>query len=452
MSPAKKLKRAAAMKVYDFVDKDPERNIPRLLDALCRLDESKTVTSQSEAVKAVFSEPDNGWRDLILSLWTDIDDFQRRKLFETVAVNATLIGSSLQNKLKDKYGCNVPWAILFDPASACNLRCTGCWAAEYGHNLNLTFDEMESIIKQGEEMGVYFYVLSGGEPMVRKKEIIALCERHPECAFLAFTNGTLIDEAFADEMLRVGNFVPAISVEGFEEDTDFRRGEGTYRAVMKTCEILKRKKLLFGMSCCYTSKNAEIIGSEEYFDAMIGCGAKFCWLFTYMPVGKKAVPELMATAEQRSFMYEAVRAYRGVKPIFTIDFWNDGEFVQGCIAGGRRYLHINANGDIEPCAFAHYSDSNIRSDKIFDALRKPLFMAYHDNQPFNRNMLRPCPVLDNPGALADMVEKSGAHSTDIAAPEDARDIAKKCAGRAADWAKVSEELWEKSLCEKCRRY
>lgn len=121
--------------------------------------------------------------------------------------------------------------------------------------------------------------------------------------FSSFTNGTLIDEAFADEMLRVKNFVPSISVEGFEEATDSRRGQGTYQAVIRAMEILKRRKLPFGISCCYTSANAEVIGSEEYIDRMIELGAKFAWFFTYMPIGKAAAPESMASAEQREMMY-----------------------------------------------------------------------------------------------------------------------------------------------------
>ena len=157
----------------------------------------------------------------------------------------------------------------------------------------MTLDELDSIITQGEKMGIYMYIYSGGEPLVRKKDIITLCEMHPDCQFLAFTNATLIDEQFANEMLRVRNFVPAISVEGFEAETDFRRGEGTYQKVIQAMELLKRKKLVFGISCCYTSKNIEVIGSEAYFDKMIDLGAKFAWFFTYIPVGKDAVPELM---------------------------------------------------------------------------------------------------------------------------------------------------------------
>jgi MoaA/NifB/PqqE/SkfB family radical SAM enzyme len=331
-----------------------------------------------------------------------------------------------------------------DPTSACNLKCTGCWAAEYGNKLNLSIETLDNIIEQGKKLGTYMYIYSGGEPLVRKKDIIKLCEKHTDCAFLAFTNATLIDEDFADEMLRVKNFVPAISVEGFENETDFRRGNGTYEAVMKAMEILKNKKLPFGISCCYTSKNVEIIGSEKYFDDMINKGAKFAWFFTYMPVGKDAVPELMATAQQREFMYHQIREFRGTKPIFTMDFWNDGEYVTGCIAGGRCYLHINANGDIEPCAFIHYSDSNVHDKTLLEAFKSPLFMQYHNNQPFNGNHLRPCPLLDNQGRLADMVEKSGAKSTDLQKPENVRDLTAKCKNAAENWAPVADRLWDES--------
>lgn len=253
--------------------------------------------------------------------------------------------------------------------------------------------------------------------------------------------------------LRVKNFVPAISVEGFEEATDSRRGDGTYRKIIRAMEILKSKKLPFGISCCYTSANAEVIGSEAYFDYMIDLGAKFAWFFTYMPVGKGAVTDLIATAEQREMMYHKIREYRNTKPLFTIDFWNDGEYVGGCIAGGRSYCHINANGDIEPCAFMHYSDSNIREKTLLEAYRSGLFMGYHDNQPFNENMLRPCPVLDNPGRLTELVEKSGAKSTDYQNLESAKEFSDKCVSAAERWAPVSERLWKESgkcaACGKC---
>ncbi|NLB53378.1 MAG: radical SAM protein, partial [Syntrophomonadaceae bacterium] len=354
------------------------------------------------------------------------------------------IGEKRQNKAKEKHGCNIPWAILLDPTSACNLNCIGCWASEYGNQMNMDYPTLDNIIRQGKALGIYFYIFSGGEPLVRKADILKLCDEHNDCAFLSFTNGTLIDEQFANEMFRIKNFVPAISIEGFEAETDFRRGKGTYQAIIKAMEILRSKKLPFGVSCCYTSKNAETIGSENFFDEMIHRGAKFAWLFTYIPVGIDAVPELMVSAEQREFMYHQLRKFRESKPIFTMDFWNDGEYSTGCIAGGRRYAHINANGDIEPCAFIHYSDSSIYEKTLLEAFKSPLFMEYHNNQPFNSNHLRPCPLLDNPEHLARMVENSGARSTEFRNPENVKDLCVKCEKAAAHWAVTAERLWREN--------
>lgn len=341
MNASEVLKGFAMKQVYSYLDKDPEANLPNLLDMLEKYDKNgQAVTTQVEGIRAALSDPNNNWSKLVKSLWTDIDNEQRKKLVETVVIN-----------------------------------------------------------------------------------------------------GTLIDDAFADEMLRVKNLVPAISIEGFEEATDFRRGEGTYRKVIEAMTRLKERKLLFGISCCYTSKNVEVIGSEEYFDSMIDMGAKFAWLFTYMPIGAAAVPELIATAEQRKFMYEQIHKFRKTKPLFTMDFWNDGDAVGGCIAGGRGYCHINANGDMEPCAFIHYSDSNIKEKTLLECYQSPLFMAYRRSQPFNDNMLRPCPVLDNPGRLTQIVEESGARSTDLESPEHACDYCNRCVPAAEKWAPVADALW-----------
>ena len=443
MNASEKMKGFAMKQLYGWLDKNPEENIPKVLDYLEAHDaDGHGVTDQVRAIRKAIADPDNNWSRLVRSLWTDIDAGQRRKLVETVVVNDSMIGTPRTEKMQEKHHCNVPWAILMGPTSACNLHCTGCWAAEYGNRLNLSYEQLDSVIEQAKELGTYMFIYSGGEPLMRKADLIRLCEKHQDCAFLAFTNGTLIDDAFADEMLRVKNFVPAISIEGFEEATDSRRGKGTYAKVIAAMEQLRARRLLFGISCCYTSANVEVIGSEEYFDAMIDMGAKFAWMFTYIPIGADAVPELIATAEQRKFMYEKIHEYRQTKPLFTMDFWNDGDAVGGCIAGGRGYCHINANGDMEPCAFIHYSNANIKEQTLLECYQSPLFMEYRKNQPFNENMLRPCPVLDNPGRLTEMVAASGAHSTDLACPEQACDYCNRCVPAAERWATVADELWE----------
>ena len=166
-----------------------------------------------------------------------------------------------------------------------------------------------------------------------------------------------------------------------------------------------------------------------------------------MPVGNDAAVDLLPTKEQREYMYHRVREIRGFtggKQIFAFDFQNDGEYVGGCIAGGRNYFHINANGDAEPCVFIHYSSANIKEVSVLDALRQPLFMAYHNNQPFNKNHLRPCPMLENPEKLQQMVHETGAKSTDLQSPESVEHLCGKCEQYASIWKEKADELWEKS--------
>ena len=209
-------------------------------------------------------------------------------------------------------------------------------------------------------------------------------------------------------------------------------------------EILREKKLPFGISCCYTSQNLDSIGSEEYFDKMVEWGADFVWYFHYMPVGNDAVPELMPTPEQREYMYHKIREVRKTKPIFAMDFQNDAEYVGGCVAGGRRYFHINANGDCDPCVFIHYSNMNIREHSLLEVLQSPIFMAYHNGQPFNENQLRPCPMLENPEKLRKMVAESQAHSTDLQSPESAEHLCEKCEQYAKNWQETADRLWKNS--------
>jgi MoaA/NifB/PqqE/SkfB family radical SAM enzyme len=204
---------------------------------------------------------------------------------------------------------------------------------------------------------------------------------------------------------------------------------------------------LFGYSTCYHRYNTESVGSDEFVNDMIARGCRFSWNFTYMPIGKDAKMDLLVTPDQRAYMYRRIREIRASKPIFAMDFWNDGQYVKGCIAGGKRYLHINAAGDVEPCAFIHYSNVNIHDVTLLDALRSPLLMAYRRNQPFNSNMLRPCPLLDNPEMLASMVKESGAKSTDMEAPEDADKLCAKTAPAAKAWSTVADRLWEENLCK-----
>mgnify|MGYP000276021047 CR=1 FL=1 len=431
--------RAALNKVIDYLDEDPEKNIDTIMTLVDKFVPEYVLPSQRRAFDTAIRERNN-WYRLMMRIF-DLNPEVRTKLLKTLIVDCSVLAWPQQERMREKHQCNIPYAILLDPTSACNLRCTGCWAAEYGHALNLSFEDIDSIICQGKELGCHIYIYTGGEPLVRKDDLIRLCEKHQNCAFLCFTNATLIDEAFCQEMIRVKNFVPAISAEGDEASTDSRRGEGTYQKVDEAMDLLRSHGLPFGVSICYTSVNSDSVTSEEYIDWLIDKGALFAWIFTYMPVGKDSPTDLMPTPEQREKLYLFNDKMRQTKPLFTLDFQHDGEYVGGCIAGGRRYLHINAAGDVEPCVFIHYSNANIHDSTLLDCLRSPIFMEYYHEQPFNDNYMRPCPMLENPECLEYMVAESGAHSTDLVAQESAEELCAKTKPAAEAWAPVAERLW-----------
>ena len=432
----------AVKKAVKYARKDFNKNAPKILSLLEAADVKKVNRSTYAGLHKVLDDPDNNWMRFAKSIICDTNEEVLGKMIPPI-MNVAINSYQIRMESIEKYGCNVPWAILMDPTAACNLKCTGCWAAEYGHSSSLSYDDLARIIKEAKELGTYMYLYTGGEPTMRRKDLMRLCRENPDCIFMSFTNGTLIDDSFADEIAEVGNFFPAFSIEGYEAENDFRRGEGTFKRCTAAMERLKERGVPFGASLCYTSKNTDVLSSDEYIDWLIDRGVKFAWFFTYMPTGNGAVTELMVSPEQRALMFKKMREWRETKPIFALDFWNDGEYVQGCIAGGRHYFHINSNGDCEPCAFVHYSNVNIKEHSILEALQSPLFMAYKRNQPFSNNMLRPCPVLDNPGAISKMVAETGAYSTEMQHPESANELFDKTIAAAKAWKVKADELFDR---------
>ena len=448
MTMKQKIERASASVAFDgifkYVKKNPEENLIKLIDIAQKLMGGAFPEKNFDSFRKAVQDKDNVWRTFALNIIENCDESVIKNMLLALGLGAGVNGTKAVRENREKYKCNVPFTILFDPTSACNLRCKGCWSAEYGHKSNLTIDEMRSIINQGTELGAHLYMLTGGEPLIRKNDIITLCRENPDCAFLAYTNATLIDQSFCDEMKSVGNLALALSIEGFEASNDSRRGDGAYKTTVEAMDLLKKNGLLFGISVCYTSENIPCVTSPEFLNLMVEKGALFALYFNYMPVGKDAVVDLIPTPEQRVYMYKWIRQARNSKtgyPMFTMDFQNDGEFVGGCIAGGRNYIHINSEGDMEPCVFIHYSDSNIREKTILEALRSPLFMAYYHNQPFNDNHLRPCPMLENPECLRKIIAQTGAKSTDLIEPESADQLCSKCDRFAAAWKPVADDLW-----------
>ena len=175
-----------------------------------------------EKVVWIIDDNPNKWNRYIDNLLGTLHPNVVKETLMELGYESFFAGTKQIRKNREVYDGNIPWLILMDPTSACNLHCIRCWASEYNHKLGLTFDAMDSVIQQGKELGIHFYLFTGGEPLVRKKDIVALAKKHHDCAFHIFTNGTLIDEKFCKDMQDLGNISVAVSLEGFEEVNDGR--------------------------------------------------------------------------------------------------------------------------------------------------------------------------------------------------------------------------------------
>lgn len=367
----------------------------------------------------------------------------RKTIIKAAILNQLLVGTNKRKAFCERNGNSYsPGFIVISPSMKCNLNCYGCYAGYYKKNAELTFDEIDSVLTQAKEMGIYFCVVSGGEPFFYPR-IFELFEKHNDVIFHVYTNGSLIDEKFCRRIVEVGNVLPAISIEGYRGETDERRGDGHFDRIMKAMDLLREARVLFGFSATLTRGNTDILSSDEFIDLMIEKGCVLGWYFTYIPVGREPNLDLMQTPEQRGYQFERLTYLRNTKPILLADFWNDGHVVGGCIAAGRKYFHVNANGDVEPCVFCHFATHNIRNASLKDALNSPLFRTIRGELPSYKNLLRPCIVIDKPDTSRKVIAQCTPYFTHEGAELIYTELADRMNEYTEEYAVIADSLLEK---------
>lgn len=364
-------------------------------------------------------EDGSGIAGLLLRLGKAANSRSKRKLIQNLILNWVVRGARYRIALRAQ-GWWVPFFVAISPSMRCNLNCTGCYAGLYAKHGELNEQELDGLLTQCKQMGNYFVVLSGGEPYLLKDTLLRLFAKHDDMFFLTFTNGTRFDEPLVKALAGLGNVAPAISVEGYREQTDNRRGNGVHDQVLAAMELLKKYGVMFGISVTYASDNVDLVSDAAFVEYYMRLGVLFAWYFMFMPVGKDPLLALVPSPEQRLRCGQRVAELRKRYPIFLADFWNDGPAVGGCLGGARRYLHILNSGRVEPCVFAHFGADNIREKSLLEAANSPFFKAVRHEFPFNENanLKRPCMIVDNPQVLRRLVHEylvpqGHAHGEDI---------------------------------------
>jgi len=370
-------------------------------------------------------------------------------------------------------GQEPPTFLVISPTNSCNLRCTGCYASSGPARERLEWDVLDRIVTEAkQEWGVRFFTISGGEPLTYRsqgKQLLDLIERHRECFFQIYTNGCLIDEQMAARMAEAGNLIPAISVEGFEDRTDARRGAGVFQQILRAMANLRQAGVPFGISVTPTRHTAEEVLSEEFLDFFFEKQqAIFGWLFQYMPIGRGFSVDLQVTPQQRLWMWRRTWQIIRERRIMLADFWNCGTVSNGCIAAGKSYLYIDWNGKVMPCAFVPYAAANIhdlyaRGGRLDDLYDLPYFRAirqWHRDYAFGRgqggrygNWLLPCSFRDNYAMGRGLIEKYHPEPEDPAAAEALCDEEYRVRMLAYDeqLRQLFDPIWEREYVNKVDR-
>ncbi|OQX84705.1 MAG: radical SAM protein [Candidatus Latescibacteria bacterium 4484_7] len=365
----------------------------------------------------------------------------RDKLIQNLFINAFLTGINRRKEILNTEGWQPPQFVVISPTMRCNLKCPGCYAGLYPQDEGLPFETIDRILTEGKELGMYFNTMSGGEVFMRK-DIFDIWEKHNDMYFQIYTNGTMINEKVADKLAKLGNVAPMMSLEGFEEATDERRGKGTFKKVMRAMDLLRERGLVFGASLTETRENIETLASYDFVDMLVEKGAMVIWYFQYIPIGRYPSMDIMPTPKQRDWLRRRLKEIRDSRPIFIGDFWNDGPYVKGCIAGGREYLHINSEGNVEPCVFAHFAVDNIKNKSLRDVLNSPFMRGIRKLQPYRENLLTPCMIIDNPHVLRKVVNEYHARPTCEGAEEIITTFAEDLDRYAEEYKKYADPAWE----------
>ncbi len=335
-----------------------------------------------------------------------------------------------------KYGRRPPGFLVIGPTRRCNLRCKGCYASAHSRTAaTIPFSMLDRIITEKTELwGSHYATWVGGEPTVYRsegKDIFDIAERHQDNMFLMYTNGVLIDKPMAKRMGALGNVVPQVSVEGFEKETDARRGKGVFKRILRAFENMREEGVPFGIAITPMRHNAELLSSDEFIDFYFNKQkATLAWVFQYMPIGRGYSLDLMLTPEQRLRLLDREREILWEKKLFYVDFWNSGPIGSGCIAAGRSegYFYVDWNGLVMPCPYYQFSPVNIfdvykNGGNLNDVYDQPFFesirhwqdeYAYRKEGDETGNWLRPCPIRDHHRIALEKIEKYGARPEDKA--------------------------------------
>lgn len=326
--------------------------------------------------------------------------------------------------LSKKAGLVVPPVMIISVTRMCNLSCGGCFATKEGapdKNSNkaraskeLGMKEWQRIIKESCGLGVFSFVLAGGEPFLAPG-LLDLCETFDDRLFLIVTNGTMLKDGDFSRLKKLSNVCVIVSIEGDEKMTDNRRGAGVYKAACGTLKRLSDSGVLCGISVTVGRGNFDYWMADGNIDAAAECGARAAIFLEYIPTSPlcdcSGDRERMLTCAERAKFRKKILSYRENKPLYIIHSPGDEEYFGGCVSAGRGFAHITPSGDLTPCPVANIATHNLAKTPLRDALAAPFFKKIRESEGLLDVGDSPCALHAHPKEVDELVKDIGAYRT-----------------------------------------
>lgn len=445
----KKTKERIISTVLELLDRNPESNVERIFSLLRKSIKDEYSLKIVEDVYVQYSNSPN-IQEYVKNILKNTDKNCLKKFFKNMLGNALWYGVSKREKIGMDNDIKIPFTLLISPSMRCNLHCTGCYAANYCKKDDIPYEEVDRLVKEARDLGIYYIIVLGGEPFFNEY-MLDIYKKYNDIYFMPFTNGTLFDESLVDKLQSLGNVMPMLSIEGFKKETDTRRGDGIFNSVMKGMDLLNKKGVPFGASVATGNNNINTVISNQFIDMLYEKGARMLWYFMFMPVGDNPIQDInyMLSPTERLTLGKRTREIRKEMKLFPIDFFNDAPYVGGCIAG-KYYCHINSKEDLEPCIFSHFATENVKNKPLLEALKCDYFKELRRRHPYNKNLLLPCPMVDNPTQIREIVKFTGAKPTHPSAEIMIKDkeFIDKIDKLAANFKPYADEAFEKEFNNK----
>ena len=273
--------------------------------------------------------------------------------------------------------------IVLEVTYRCNLKCVFCYnvwkASEKPTGKEMDLEQIKKVVKRLPPTSRY--VISGGEPLMRRDIFEVLDFLKPRCEIISLlTNGLLITDEnapkLADPKVRV-----QIPIHGLKHKHDAAMGKGgAFRRMLETVAIMKRRGVRYTTTTVISKDNIEDL--DDILEFSVAMGSKYLYLIRFLPggAGLKHRELLLSKDEvkrayeilERKCKYYGLRGGVGVpnlpciidqKPYKHISF-------SYCFAGKCWYT-IDPEGNLRICNHSPTIYGNLLKDKFSDIIKHP---------------------------------------------------------------------------------